>query len=63
MKHTAKLAGQIRHILTIAGAALVAGNFAEAGVVDEIIGGLLALTGLVLSWVSPAKKIGEGDRK
>ncbi len=61
MKHKAKLAGQIRHALTIAGAAVVAGNFAEAGVVDEIIGGLMALTGLALSWTSKAKKVGEGD--
>ena len=61
MKHQAKLAGQVRHYLTIAGAALVAGNFAEAGVIDEIIGGMMALTGLVLSWTSKAKRIGEGD--
>ena len=61
MKHKAKLAGQVRHYLTIAGAAIVAGNFAEAGVVDEIIGGMMALTGLILSWTSKAKKIGEGD--
>ena len=61
MKNQAKWAGQIRHILTIIGAALVAGNFAEAGVADEIIGGAMAFTGLVLSWISPAKNVGEGD--
>ncbi len=61
MKNKAKWAGQIRHVLGIAGAALVAGGYADESVVSEIIGGLMALTALVLSWISPAKKVGEGD--
>ena len=61
MKNHAKIAGSFRHILGIAGAAIVAGGYADEGVISEIIGGLMALTALVLSWTSPAKKIGEGD--
>ena len=61
MKHKAKIAGQVRHWIGIAGAVLVASNFREDGVSDEIIGGMMALTGLVLSWTSKAKKVGEGD--
>ena len=61
MKHQAKIAGKARHVLGIAGAAIVAGGYADQGVVAEIIGGLMALIALVLSWTSKAKKIGEGD--
>ncbi len=61
MKHQAKIAGQIRHILGFAGAALAAGGYADESVIQEIIGGLMALTALVLSWISKAKKVGEGD--
>ena len=61
MKHKAKIAGQFRHVLGIVGAALVAGGYADETIVTEIIGGLMALVALVLSWISPAKKIGEGD--
>ncbi len=63
MKHQAKIAGQFRHILGIVGAAIVAGGYADEGVVTEIIGGLMALTALVLSWTSKAKNVGEGDPK
>ncbi len=61
MKYQARVTGQVRHWIGIAGAAVVAGGYADDAVVQEIIGGLMALTALVLSWVSPAKKIGEGD--
>ncbi len=61
MKHQAKIAGQARHVLGIVGAGLVAGGYAEGGVVAEISGGLMALIALVLSWTSKAKKVGEGD--
>ncbi len=61
MRHKAKIAGSFRHVLGIVGAAIVAGGYADEGVVAEIIGGLMALTALVLSWMSPAKKVGEGD--
>lgn len=63
MKHQAKIAGQARHWIGIAGAAIVAGGYADDAVVQEIVGGLMALIALVLSWISPAKKIGEGDFK
>ncbi len=61
MKHQAKWAGQFRHALGIIGAGLVAGGYADGAIVQEIIGGLMALAGLYLSWTSKAKKIGEGD--
>ncbi len=61
MKHQAKIAGTFRHVLGIVGAAIVAGGYADEGVVAEIIGGLMALAALVLSWTSRAKKIGGGD--
>ncbi len=63
MKNKAKIAGQFRHVLGIVGAAIVAGGYADEGVVTEIIGGLMALTALVLSWTSKAKNVGEGDLK
>ena len=37
------------------------GGYVEGAVVQEIIGGVVALITLVLSWTSGAKKIGEGD--
>ncbi len=61
MKHQAKIAGQFRHVLVFVGAAIVAGGYADETVIAEIIGGLMALAALVLSWTSKAKKIGEGD--
>jgi len=61
MKHKAKWAGQFRHLLTIVGAALVAGGYADEGMVQEIIGGLMTFVGLVMSWTSGAKLLGEGD--
>ncbi len=61
MKHQAKIAGQARHFLGIAGAAIVAGGYADEAVIQEIVGGLMALIALVLSWTSKAKKIGGGD--
>ena len=61
MRHEAKIAGQARHALGIVGAALIAGGYAEEGVIHEIIGGLMALLALVLSWTSKAKAVGEGD--
>ena len=61
MKHKAKLAGQARHLLTIIGAALVAGGYADESMIQEIIGGAMTAIGLVMSWTSKAKKVGEGD--
>ena len=61
MKHQSKWAGQIRHVMTILGGGLVAGGFADESTIQEILGGLMAAAGLILSWTSPAKKIGKGD--
>ena len=61
MKHKAKLAGTIRHLLGVAGTLLVAGGYVEESAVAQIIGGIMAALPFVLSWKSPAKKIGEGD--
>ncbi len=63
MKHQAKWAGQIRHVLTVIGGALIAGGYADESTIQEILGGVMAATGLILSWTSKAKKIGEGDPK
>ena len=63
MKHQAKWAGQIRHVLTVIGGALIAGGYADESTIQEILGGVMAATGLILSWTSTAKKIGEGDPK
>lgn len=63
MKNQAKWAGQIRHILTIAGGGLVAGGFTDESTVQQILGGFMALSGLILSWKSPAKIEGKGDPK
>ena len=61
MKNRAKIMGQVRHVLGIIGAALVAGGYADDGTVQEIIGGGMALTSMVLSWYSPDKRVGHGD--
>ena len=61
MEHGAKLAGQIRHILGIAGAGLVAGGYADEATIQMVVGGAMAAVAMVLSWFSPAKKVGEGD--
>ncbi len=61
MKNQAKWAGSIRHVLTIAGGALVAGGYTDESTVQQIVGGFMALAGLILSWTSPAKKEGKGD--
>ncbi len=61
MKHQAKWAGQIRHVLTTIGGALVAGGYTDESTVQQIIGGAMALVGLYLSWTSKAKRVGEGD--
>jgi len=51
-----KLMGQVRHILSAIGVYLVAtGQVDDAGM-QEIIGGIMALAGLALSWFAPEKK-------
>jgi hypothetical protein len=68
MKHQAKIAGQVRHVLTAAGGILVVqGRANEADVQsfltqwDVMLGAAMAVFGFAWSWFSPAKKIGEGD--
>ncbi len=60
-KYHARITGQMRHWLGFAGGAVAAGGYADESTVQEIIGGLMALTTLILSFISPAKKVGEGD--
>jgi hypothetical protein len=43
------LLGQIRHLLTAVGTALVAFGIVEEGIVTEGIGALMALSGFALS--------------
>lgn len=40
----------IRHLLTSAGAVLVARGYTDAGTTEAIVGGVLAVVGLALSW-------------
>lgn len=39
----------LRHLLTAAGGALVAGGYTDEGTAHEIVGGILATVGVVLS--------------
>lgn len=57
----AKLMGQIRHYLGILGAALVAGDYVPVEQWDQIVGGVIAIAALVMSWTSKDKKVGHGD--
>lgn len=51
-----KLMGQARHILSAVGVYLVStGKIDEAGM-QEAIGALMAIAGLLLSWFAPEKK-------
>jgi len=61
MKNAAKFAGGARHILGIAGAALVAGDFVEAAMWDQFVGGVMALIAMWASYTSKAKLKGAGD--
>ena len=60
-KNSAKWWGQIRHLLTVIGAAAVAGDYVPQEQWDQIAGGVLALGAFVMSWNSKAKKVGHGD--
>ncbi len=75
MKNQAKLAGQIRHVMTAVGGILVALGVADAneantlassvGAVFESAMSMLGIASIIggnaWSWLSPAKKVGEGD--
>ena len=75
MTNQAKWAGQLRHFITAAGGVLVALGVARPGesttlieTVNAFFGSGLALAGAasiiggnIMSWISPAKKVGEGD--
>jgi len=59
----AKWAGHFRHWLGIFGAALLAGDFVEAAIWDQFVGGVMASFAMYASWYSKAKTIGNGDAK
>ena len=40
----------VRHLLTSVGAVLVARGYTDAGTTEAIVGGVLAVVGLALSW-------------
>lgn len=40
----------VRHLLTSVGAVLVAKGYADAGTTEAIVGGVLAVVGMALSW-------------
>lgn len=66
MKHRAKIAGIIRHLLTFGGGMAVTMGFldeeAAASIqTEQFVGGLATLIGLIWSIFSPAKKVGKGD--
>ncbi len=75
MKNQAKWAGQIRHVMTALGGILVALSVADANEaatlasgVDAVFSSAMALFGIASivggnawSWLSRAKKVGEGD--
>ncbi len=63
MKNSAKWAGNGRHWLGIVGAAVLAGNFVDAAVWDQFVGGIMAAVAMYASWTSKAKLEGEGDPK
>lgn len=46
----------VRHLLTSAGAVLVAKGYADAGTTEAIVGGVLAVVGLALSWRDKAQR-------
>jgi hypothetical protein len=47
----------IRHALTAAGSVLVAKGYVDSGTFEAIVGGLLALVGLGLSYQDKAKRV------
>ena len=75
MKHQAKWAGQIRHVMTALGGVLVALGVADTNEattlmsgVDAAFSSVMSLFGIasivggnIWSWLSPAKKLGKGD--
>jgi len=48
--------GTVRHVLTFVGGLLVAHGVAEAGLVSEIIGAVIAIAGTIWSIVDKIKK-------
>ena len=61
MKHKAKFKGQVRSVMIALGGIAVGAGYMDEGVMVEIVGGVVALTGAVWSWIDPAKRVGEGD--
>ena len=50
-----QLSGIVRHVLTAAGGALVAKGYADEATVQALVGGLIALIGVIWSVVSKKK--------
>lgn len=46
----------LRHLLTSVGAVMIARGYADQGTTDAIIGGVLAVVGLGLSWRDKAAR-------
>ncbi len=61
MRHKAKVIGQVRSALIALGGFAVGAGYMDEGMMMEIVGGVVALTGAIWSWRDPAKKVGEGD--
>lgn len=47
----------LRHVLTSAGAVMVAKGYVDSGTFEAIVGGVLALVGLGLSFQDKAKRV------
>jgi hypothetical protein len=50
-----EILGLVRHTLTFVGGILVAKGFLEAGLMQEVIGAVMTLTGVVLSVLNKRK--------
>jgi len=53
----AKILGLVRHVLTFGGGFLVAKGIIPEGMVDEVIGAVMTLIGIVWSASAPEKNI------
>lgn len=46
----------VRHLLTSAGSVLMAKGYVDAGTVEAVVGGVLAVVGLAMSWKDKAAR-------
>lgn len=51
-----KILGLIRHVLTFGGGFLVAKGLVDEGTLNEMIAGVMTLTGLIWSMMAPEKR-------